>query len=126
MLPLCADESIAVLPWSPLARGRLTRDWEESTSRSETDEFGKTLYDPASDRTIVERVASLASARDVPRAQIALAWLLSKSVVTSPIVGVTKMAHLDDAIAAVDLELTAEEVASLEEPYTPHPVVGFA
>jgi 1-deoxyxylulose-5-phosphate synthase len=126
MLPLCADESIAVLPWSPLARGRLTRDWDESTSRSETDEFGKTLYDPSSDRTIVERVASLASARDVPRAQVALAWLLSKSVVTSPIVGVTKMAHLDDAIAAVDLELTAEEIASLEEPYTPHPVVGFA
>jgi aryl-alcohol dehydrogenase (NADP+) len=125
MLPLCADESVAVLPWSPLARGRLTRDWDESTSRSETDEFGKTLYDPASDRTIVERVASLASARGVPRAQVALAWLLSKPVVTSPIVGVTKMAHLDDAIAAVDLELTADEIASLEEPYTPHPVVGF-
>src|SRR3954468_1985424 len=125
MLPLCADESIAVLPWSPLARGRLTRDWDESTSRSETDEFGKTLYDPASDKTIVERVASLAESRDVSRAQIALAWLLSKSVVTSPIVGVTKMAHLDDAIAAVDVQLTAEEIASLEEPYTPHPVVGF-
>jgi 1-deoxyxylulose-5-phosphate synthase len=125
MLPLCADQSIAVLPWSPLARGRLTRNWDESTSRSETDEFGKTLYDPASDKTIVERVASLAEARGVPRAQVALAWLLSKSVVTSPIVGVTKMAHLDDAIAAVDLELTAEEIASLEDPYTPHPVVGF-
>src|SRR4051795_6059211 len=93
MLPLCADESIAVLPWSPLARGRLTRDWDETTSRSETDEFGKTLYDPGSDRTIVERVASLAQSRGVPRAQIALAWLLSKPVVTSPIVGVTKMAH---------------------------------
>jgi aryl-alcohol dehydrogenase-like predicted oxidoreductase len=125
MLPLCADESIAVLPWSPLARGRLTRDWDEATSRSETDEFGKTLYDPASDKTIVERVASLAESRGVSRAQIALAWLLSKSVVTSPIVGVTKMAHLDDAIAAVDLELTDDEIASLEEPYTPHPVVGF-
>jgi len=125
MLPLCADQSIAVLPWSPLARGRLTRNWDESTSRSETDEFGKTLYQP-SDKTIVERVASLAEARGVPRAQVALAWLLSKSLVTSPIVGVTKMAHLDDAIAAVDLELTPEEIASLEEPYTPHPVVGFA
>jgi aryl-alcohol dehydrogenase (NADP+) len=125
MLPLCADESIAVLPWSPLARGRLTRDWDETTSRSETDEFGKSLYDPASDRTIVERVASLAQSRGVPRAQVALAWLLSKPVVTSPIVGVTKMAHLDDALAAVDLELSAEEIASLEEPYTPHPVVGF-
>src|SRR3954447_13389757 len=125
MLPLCADQSIAVLPWSPLARGRLTRDWDESTSRSETDEFGKTLYNPASDQTIVERVASLAEARGVPRAQVALAWLLSKAVVTSPIVGVTKMAHLDDAIAAVDLELTDDEISSLEEPYTPHPVVGF-
>ena len=127
MLPLCADESIAVLPWSPLARGRLTRDWDETTSRSETDEFGKTLYDTSSsDRTIVKRVAALAESRGVPRAQVALAWLLSKSVVTSPIVGVTKMAHLDDAIAALDLELTADEIASLEEPYTPHPVVGFA
>jgi aryl-alcohol dehydrogenase (NADP+) len=125
MLPLCADESIAVLPWSPLARGRLTRDWDESTSRSQTDEFGKTLYNPASDKTIVERVASLAESRGVPRAQVALAWLLSKPVVTSPIVGVTKMAHLDDAIAAVDLELADDEIASLEEPYTPHPVVGF-
>jgi 1-deoxyxylulose-5-phosphate synthase len=126
MLPLCADESIAVLPWSPLARGRLTRDWDETTSRSETDEFGKTLYDTSSsDRTIVNGVAALAEARGVPRAQVALAWLLSKSVVTSPIVGVTKMSHLDDAIAAVDLALTADEVASLEEPYTPHPVVGF-
>jgi aryl-alcohol dehydrogenase (NADP+) len=124
MLPLCADESIAVLPWSPRARGRLSRDWDEETSRSETDDFGKKLY-PASDRMIVERVASLAESRGVPRAQVALAWLLSKSVVTSPIVGVTKMSHLDDAIAAVDLELSAEEISSLEEPYTPHPVVGF-
>jgi aryl-alcohol dehydrogenase (NADP+) len=127
MLPLCDDESIAVLPWSPLARGRLTRDWDETTSRSETDQFGKTLYDTtASDRVIVERVAELASARGLPRAQVALAWLLSKPVVTSPIVGVTKMQHLEDAVAAVDVQLTAEEIASLEEPYTPHPVVGFA
>jgi 1-deoxyxylulose-5-phosphate synthase len=126
MLPLCADQSVAVLPWSPLARGRLTRDWDESTQRSQTDEFGKTLYDTSSsDREIVKRVAEVASARGVPRARVALAWLLSKPVVTSPIVGVTKMSHLEDAIAAVDLELSAEEVASLEEPYTPHPVVGF-
>jgi aryl-alcohol dehydrogenase-like predicted oxidoreductase len=126
MLPLCADESIAVLPWSPLARGRLTRDWDESTERSEADEFGRKLYDTAdSDRLIVERVAAVAEARGVPRAQVALAWLLSKPVVTSPIVGVTKPQHLEDALAAVDLELTAEETASLEEPYTPHPVVGF-
>jgi aryl-alcohol dehydrogenase-like predicted oxidoreductase len=126
MLPLCVDQSVAVLPWSPLARGRLTRDWDESTQRSQTDEFGKTLYDTSSsDREIVKRVAEVASARGVPRARVALAWLLSKPVVTSPIVGVTKMSHLEDAIAAVDLELSAEEVASLEEPYTPHPVVGF-
>jgi 1-deoxyxylulose-5-phosphate synthase len=127
MLPLCADQSIGVLPWSPLARGRLTRNWDETTARSETDAFGRTLYDTsASDRTIVERVASVAAAREVPRAQVALAWLLSKSVVTSPIVGVTKMQHLDDAVAGAGLELTPEEITSLEEPYTPHPVVGFA
>jgi aryl-alcohol dehydrogenase-like predicted oxidoreductase len=126
MLPLCADESIAVLPWSPLARGRLTRDWDESTERSDNDEFGRKLYDTAeSDRLIVERVAAVAEARGVPRAQVALAWVLSKSVVTSPIVGVTKPQHLEDALEAVDLELTAAETASLEEPYTPHPVVGF-
>jgi aryl-alcohol dehydrogenase (NADP+) len=127
MLPLCADESIAVMPWSPLARGRLTRDWEESTERSATDDFGRKLYDTAqSDKAIVGRVAAVAEARGTPRAQVALAWLLSKPVVTSPIVGVTKPEHLEDALAAVDLELTPEETASLEEPYTPHPVVGFA
>jgi aryl-alcohol dehydrogenase (NADP+) len=115
-----------VLPWSPLARGRLTRDWDESTERSDNDEFGRKLYDTAeSDRLIVERVAAVAAARGVPRAQVALAWVLSKSVVTSPIVGVTKPQHLEDALEAVDLELTAAETASLEEPYTPHPVVGF-
>jgi aryl-alcohol dehydrogenase-like predicted oxidoreductase len=127
MLPLCADESIGVMPWSPLARGRLTREWDESTERSETDDFGRRLYDTAgSDREIVQRVAAVADARGVPRAQVALAWLLSKPIVTSPIVGVTKPQHLEDAVAAVDLELTPEEFASLEEPYTPHPVVGFA
>ncbi len=127
MLPLCADSGVGVLPWSPLARGRLTRDWDTATERSGTDEFGKTLYDTsASDRVVVERVAEVAAAREVSRAQVALAWLLSKPVVTSPVVGVTKPAHLDDALAAVDLELTADEVARLEEPYAPHPVVGFA
>ena len=127
MLPLCADESIGVMPWSPLARGRLTRDWNESTERSTTDDFGRKLYDTAeSDRVIVHRVGAVAEAREVPRAQVALAWLLSKPVVTSPIVGVTKPEHLEDALAAVDLQLTAEERTSLEEPYTPHPVVGFA
>jgi aryl-alcohol dehydrogenase-like predicted oxidoreductase len=125
MLPLCADEGIGVIPWSPLARGRLTRDWDASTTRSETDEFGSRLYNDA-DQVIVERVAEVAEARGVPRAQVALAWLLSKPVVTAPIVGVTKDRHLDDAVAAVDLELTPAEIARLEEPYTPHAVVGFS
>jgi 1-deoxyxylulose-5-phosphate synthase len=125
MLPLCADEGIGVIPWSPLARGRLTRDWDASTARSETDEFGSRLYDEG-DRVVVERVAEVAEARGVPRAQVALAWVLSKPVVSAPIVGVTKDRHLDDAVAAVDLHLSEEEIARLEEPYTPHPVVGFA
>jgi aryl-alcohol dehydrogenase-like predicted oxidoreductase len=126
MLPLCADESIGVVPWSPLARGRLTRDWDDATERSGSDEFGRKLYAVGeSDRKVVERVAAVAEGRGVSRAQVALAWVLSKPVVTSPIVGVTKPQHLEDALAAVDLELTDEEVASLEEPYTPHPVVGF-
>ncbi len=125
MHPLCADQGIGVIPWSPLARGRLTRDWDESTSRSESDAFGKKLYDERSDRAIVERVAAIASERGVSRAQVALAWALAKPVITAPIVGVTREAHLDDAVAAVDLRLTDEEIARLEEPYTPHPVVGF-
>jgi 1-deoxyxylulose-5-phosphate synthase len=125
MHPLCADQGIGVIPWSPLARGRLTRDWEETTHRSENDQFGSRLYDERSDRAIVARVAEVAAERGVPRAQVALAWLLSKPVVTAPIVGVTKGAHLDDALAAVDLQLSDEEVARLEEPYTPHAVVGF-
>jgi aryl-alcohol dehydrogenase (NADP+) len=125
MHPLCADEGIGVIPWSPLARGRLTRDWDETTERSGTDEFGKRLYDERSDRAVVERVAEVARERGVPRAQVALAWVLAKPVVTAPIVGVTREAHLDDAVAAVDLRLSEEEIARLEEPYTPHPVVGF-
>ena len=126
MLPLCADRGVAVLPWSPLARGRLTRDWDATTARSETDEFGKTLYDTsASDRSIVEAVAGVAAERGLPRAQIALAWLFSKPWVTAPIVGATKPEHIDDAVAAVDLALSTEEIASLEAPYTPHPIVGF-
>ncbi|MGY1744112.1 aldo/keto reductase [Blastococcus sp. SYSU D00695] len=125
MHPLCVDQGIGVIPWSPLARGRLTRDPDEGTTRSETDDFGRTLYADASDRAIIERVAEVAAARGVPRAQVALAWVLSKPVVTAPIVGVTKDAHLDDAVAAVDLRLTDEEIARLEEPYRPHEVVGF-
>jgi len=124
MLPLCSDEGIAVIPWSPLARGRLARPWDESSARSETDEFGKTLYQD-DDRRIVERVASVAERRGVPMAQVALAWLLSRPAVTAPIVGATKAHHLDDAVAAVDLKLDDDEVRSLEEPYRPHEVRGF-
>jgi aryl-alcohol dehydrogenase (NADP+) len=127
MLPLCQDQGVGVIPWSPLARGRLTRDWGEETQRSQADEFGSTLYDTApSDRVVVERVAEVAKERDVPRAQVALAWMLSKPAVTSPIIGATKPHHLDDAAAAVDLTLSPEEIARLEEPYVPHSIAGFA
>jgi aryl-alcohol dehydrogenase-like predicted oxidoreductase len=127
MLPLCAAEGIGVVPWSPLARGRLTRDWDEGTERTRTDEFGKTLYtaNVDSDRKVVACVAEIAKRRGVPRATVALAWLLHKPAVTSPIVGVSKPHHLDDAVAALSLKLTPEELAALEEPYVPHPVVGF-
>lgn len=123
MLPLCADEGVGVIPWSPLARGRLTRPWDEATERSETDEFGKRLY-KESDRDIVEAVAKVADGRRVGPAQVGLAWLLSKPVVTSPIVGVTKRSHLDDAMAALSLDLSPEEIEALEAPYEPHPVAG--
>jgi aryl-alcohol dehydrogenase-like predicted oxidoreductase len=125
MLPLCTDQGIGVIPWSPLARGRLTRDWDDDTARSETDEFGKTLYGDT-DKVVVDRVAEIAKDHGVARAQIALAWLLRNPAVTSPIVGTTKPHHLDDALAALDVELTDDEVARLEEPYTPHQVAGFA
>jgi 1-deoxyxylulose-5-phosphate synthase len=126
MLPLCADQGIAVLPWSPLARGRLTRDWEETTERQRTDNYGKTLYGAMdSDQKIVQLVGEIATARKVPRAQIAMAWLLQKKGVTAPIVGASKAHHLDDAVAALSLRLTDEEIKRLEEPYTPHPIVGF-
>jgi 1-deoxyxylulose-5-phosphate synthase len=127
MLPLCADQGIAVMPWSPLARGRLTRAWNETSSRQETDEFGKKLYTqfPDSDRLIVDQVSAIASARGVPRAQVAMAWLVQKKGVTSPIVGASKPDHLKDAVAALSLKLTAEEIASLEKPYVPHSIAGF-
>jgi aryl-alcohol dehydrogenase (NADP+) len=125
MLPLCRDQGVGVIPWSPLARGRLTRDWDESTARSETDEFGRTLY-LDSDREIVARVAEVAKARGVPRAQVALAWVAGRPGVSAPIIGATKVGHIDDAVAGVELELSAEEVARLEEPYRPHAVVGFS
>lgn len=124
MMPLCVDQGVGVIPWSPLARGRLTRDWDNATSRSETDEFGKGLYKPE-DQVIVERVAEVARELGAPRAQVALAWVLSKSFVTSPIVGATKEGHIDDAVAACELQLNAEHIARLEEPYTPHESVGF-
>jgi 1-deoxyxylulose-5-phosphate synthase len=126
MLPLCAAEGVGVLPWSPLARGRLTRAWEEDTQRSRSDEFGRSLYDTASsDRTVVERVAEVAETRGVPRAQVALAWVLHNPVVTAPIVGAGRPGHIEDAVAAVGLRLEDDEVARLEEPYVPHEVVGF-
>lgn len=126
MLPLCKEEKIGVIPYSPLASGRLTRDWSETTKRSETDQVQKSKYDATAntDRQIVERVAAIAEQRGVSRAQIALAWLLQKEPVTAPIIGATKLSHLDDPVAALSITLTPEEIASLEEPYVPHPVVG--
>jgi aryl-alcohol dehydrogenase (NADP+) len=124
MLPLCADQGIGVIPWSPLARGRLTRPWDATTARLEKDEFGRTLYRDT-DREIVERVIELAGKRGVSPAEIALAWLLRNPAVTSPIVGVTKPEQLTQAVSAVDVELDDAEVAYLDEPYQPHPVSGF-
>ena len=124
MLPLCRDQGIGVIPWSPLARGMLTRDPDTSTARAETDEFGKTLYGTA-DREIVRRVADIAAERGVTRAQVALAWVSRHPAVTAPIVGATKPQHLDDALASLDLSLTDDEARRLEEPYTPQPVQGF-
>jgi 1-deoxyxylulose-5-phosphate synthase len=124
MLPLCADQGVGVIPWSPLARGKLTRRWDEATTRKETDDFGRILYRDE-DRAVVERVLEVAAKRELSPAQVALAWLLRNPSVTSPIVGVTKPSHLSDAIAAVDVELDADEVAYLEEPYVPHAVAGF-
>jgi 1-deoxyxylulose-5-phosphate synthase len=127
MLPLCESEGIGVIPWSPLARGRLTRDWNSSSARSETDEFGRTLYanTEEADRQIVERVSQIATKRGVPRAQVALAWVLQKKPVTAPIVGATKLHHLNDAVAALSLKLTTDEIHLLEERYVPHAVTGF-
>ena len=127
MLPLCAAEGIGVIPWSPQARGRLTRDWDYTSIRTETDDAHQRLFGKSAeaDRKVVDRVAEIAAARGIPRAQVALAWLLAKPVVTAPIVGATKLHHLDDALASVNVKLSAEEVASLEAPYVPHAVVGF-
>ena len=129
MLKLCLDQGIGVLPWSPLARGRLARPWDaETTKRSESDGYAKNLYAKTmeADKRVADRLGEVAAARGVPMAQVALAWLLSKPAITSPIVGATKLHHLEDAVAAVSLKLTAEEVKALEEPYVPHPVLGLS
>ena len=118
------DRGIGVIPWSPLARGKLTRDWDAETTRSETDEFGKSLY-RESDRSIADAVAAVAQERGVPRAQIALAWVAQQPAVTAPIVGATKAVHISDAVAAVDLVLNDEECRRLEAAYEPHHPAGF-
>jgi aryl-alcohol dehydrogenase-like predicted oxidoreductase len=129
MMPLCHSEGIGVIPWSPLARGRLGRPWQAQPSkRWETDLFAKTLYEKTedTDHKVIDRLGDVAEKRGVPPAQIALAWMLTKSFVTSPIVGATKPHHLTDAVAALSVRLTPEETKSLEEPYAPHPVLGFS
>ena len=127
MLPLCKTEGIGVIPWSPLARGRLTRDWDETSARSETDTFGRGLYAASveADRKVVAKVAEIAGRLGIPRAQVALAWVLQKAEVSAPIIGATKPQHLDDALAALSVKLSAQDVAALEEAYVPHRVAGF-
>ena len=127
MMPLCQEEGIGVLPWSPLARGRLARPWgDESTLRIETDAFGRALYQQSekADHKVIDRVGKVAEKRGIPRAQVALGWLLNRPGVTAPVVGATKPHHLDDAAAAVAVRLTSEEMASLEEFYVPHAIAG--
>jgi aryl-alcohol dehydrogenase-like predicted oxidoreductase len=128
MLPLCLAEGIGVLPWSPLARGRLAREASVKSFRSERDEYAGKLYDKTgeADRAVIDRVGDVAARRGVPRAQIALAWLLQRPAVTAPIIGATKLQHLEDAVGALSVSLTAEEIAVLEEPYVPHAIAGFS
>ncbi|MEO5823990.1 MAG: aldo/keto reductase [Vicinamibacteraceae bacterium] len=127
MLPLCRAEGIGVIPWSPVARGRLTRDWRETSAREESDEVGKRLYTAAveADRAVIDAVATVAAARGVPRAQVALAWVIQKAGITAPIIGASRAGHLEDAIAALALKLTPDEIAAVEAPYVPHPVSGI-
>jgi aryl-alcohol dehydrogenase-like predicted oxidoreductase len=127
MHPLCLDQGVGVIPWSPLARGKLTRDWDDTTARTETDQFGGTLYRQRedADREVAAAVATVAEARGVSRAQVALAWVRQQEVVTAPIVGATKMQHLDDAVASVDLWLTDDELDALESPYVTRENEGF-
>lgn len=126
MMPLCQEERIGVIPFSPLASGRLTRNWQATTQRSETDLVQKAKYDATAeaDRVIIEQVAAIAARHSVPRAQIALAWLLHKQPVTSPIIGATKVSHLEDANAALSITLSSDEISLLEDAYVPHPVYG--
>lgn len=130
MIPQCIDQGVGVIPWSPLARGVLagnrTREGEKRTTRAGSDEFADYLYAQPTDFDVVDRVVEIAAERDVPPAQVALAWLLGKPGVTAPIIGATKLRHLEDALAALDVTLSAEEVERLEEPYAPHPVLGHA
>ena len=128
MLPLCGEQGIGVIPWSPLARGRLTRPWGEATARSEGDRFGSMLYARTedADRAVVGAVGEVAAAKGVPMAQVSLAWVLAKPEVTAPIVGVSKLVQLEDALAALEVTLSPEELAALEAPYIPHPVLGHA
>ena len=127
MLPFCADQRIGVLPWSPVARGRLTRAWNETSARQEIDQFAKRLYSQGieADRQVVDAVGAVAEARGVSRAQVALAWVAQKNMVTAPIIGASKPHHLTDAVASLSLGLTGEEIASLEAPYVPRPIAGF-
>jgi 1-deoxyxylulose-5-phosphate synthase len=127
MLPLCADEQIGVIPWSPMARGRLTRDWDVASHRSDTDLVAREMYTAteAADRVVAERVKQVAEARGIPRAQVALAWVLQHPAVTAPIIGASKNSHIDDAVAALKVQLTQEEIRLLEEAYIPHAVAGF-
>ena len=127
MLPLCYHEGIAVIPWSPLARGRLTRPWGETTARSVSDEFGKTLYSESdeNDARIAERLTGVSEDLGATRAQVALAWLLSKPGIAAPIIGTSREEQLDELLGAVDLTLKPEQIAELETPYKQHPVVGF-
>ncbi len=128
MMPLCTDERIGVIPWSPLARGRLTRPWNTETARTRTDAFGNKLYESTvdADRQVVEQVAAIAAARGVPKAQVALAWIHQKAFITAPIIGASKPQHLDDAVASLGLTLEAGEIARLEAPYVPHAVSGHS
>ncbi len=128
MIPYCKDAGIGMIPWSPLARGRLTRPWNTATARTSTDEYGNKLYAASedADRHVVDRVAEIAEARGVAMASVALAWMLQKPFISAPILGASKPEHLQDAIAALALELTASEMAALEAPYLPHRIVGMA